>query len=148
MPFVSVTRLRLRSIRFVPSFFLHAIGSLRQARRAPGFRGGSLLADRAWTFWTLTAWDDQASMRAYMLGGSHRAAMPRLVGWCDEASVAHWEQAEEALPSWSEADRRMREDGRPSKVRSPSPRHADLGYAPPRLTRASEIRREAAPPRP
>lgn len=55
MPFVSIMRLRVRSVRFLPGFALHTLRSIRQVRHAPGFRGGSLLADRAWTFWTMTA---------------------------------------------------------------------------------------------
>ena len=144
MPCVSITRLRLRSIRFLPAFALHASRSLKQVKRSRGFRGGSLLPDRQWTFWTMTAWDDEASMRAYMTAGAHRTAMPRLLDWCDEASVVHWEQAADDLPSWSEADRRMRASGRASKVRHPSPRHAALDYREPRVTRSGPIR-PAAP---
>jgi hypothetical protein len=140
MPFVSVTRLRLRSILVLPAFVPHTTRSLRQVRGAPGFRGGSLLQDRAWAFWTLTAWDDEAAMRSYMTSGDHRTAMPRLAGWCDEASVVHWWQAAEALPDWGEADRRMRGEGRPSRLRRPSPDHAALTYRAPRLSRAASIR--------
>lgn len=140
MPFVSVTRLRLRSIRFLPPFVPHAMRTLRQVRAAPGFREGSLLADRGWTFWTLTLWAGQASMRDYMTDGDHRTAMPRLAGWCDEASVVHWDQEAEALPSWAEAERRMRAEGRPSRVRHPSPQHADLSFRVPALGRAQPIR--------
>ncbi|RYC29747.1 DUF3291 domain-containing protein [Lichenibacterium minor] len=128
MPFVSLTRLRLRSIRFLPAFARHNLRTLAQVKAAPGFRGGSLLADRGWAFWTLTAWDGQDAMRAYMTAGAHRTAMPYLLEWCDEASVAHWTQDGDALPSWAEADRRMRDEGRPSKLRHPGPHHADLGF--------------------
>ena len=85
MPFVSITRLRLRSVRFLPGFARHTLGSIRQVKRAPGFLGGALLPDRAWTFWTMTAWDRRDSMRAIMVGGAHRTAMTRLLDWCDEA---------------------------------------------------------------
>ncbi len=139
MTFISITRLRLRSLRFLPGFGLHAALTTRQARRAPGYRGGSLLLDQGLVFWTMTAWDAQESMRNYMLAGSHRTAMPRLAGWCDEASVVHWEQEAPELPSWAEADRRMREAGRPSKLRSPSPGHAALDYRAPRLSRAAPL---------
>ena len=105
MAFVSLTRPRLRSIRFLPAFALYTMRSLRQVKRSTGFKGGGLLPDRSWTFWTMTAWDSQTSMRAYMTSGSHKVAMPKLMTWCDEASVAHWEQEERELPSWTEADR-------------------------------------------
>jgi hypothetical protein len=141
MIFVSLTRLRIRSLRFVPLFVVQTFGSLRQVKKAPGFRTGALLADRSWTFWTMTAWDSQEQMRAYMTAGAHRKAMPHLFEWCDEASVTHWTQAEEGLLPWSEADRRMRENGRASKVRHPSPQHADLSYRAPRTTTGGPIRR-------
>jgi hypothetical protein len=132
MPLISVTRLRVRSLRFLPSFAPYAFRSLRRARQAPGFLGGSLTAERRWTFWTVTAWDGEPSMRAFMASGDHASAMARLPDWCDEASVAHWGQADAILPSLVEADQRMRQGGRPSRVKHPSPRHAGLSYAPPR----------------
>jgi hypothetical protein len=143
MPFVSVTRLRVRSIRFLPSFAFHTTRSLRQVRKASGFKGGGLLPDRSWTYWTLTVWDSQESMRRFMTEGSHRAAMPHLLDWCDEASVVHWEQAEDQVPGWEEADRRMRESGRASKVRFPSAGHATLNYQAPRVTGGAPIRPKA-----
>ncbi len=134
MIFVSLTRLRIRSFRFIPLFAIHAIRSMRQVKMAPGFQCGALLPDSNRVFWTLTAWNTQGNMRRYMTSGSHKAAMPHLLHWCDEASVAHWEQMENSLPSWTEADKRMREEGRASKVRNPSPQHATLTYAAPRIT--------------
>jgi heme-degrading monooxygenase HmoA len=141
MTFVSLTRLRIRSFRFVPLFALHTWRSLRQIRRARGFQTGAILADRGWTFWTMTVWDSEESMRQFMISGPHKAAMPHLVEWCDEASVAHWTQSETGVPSWIEADRRMREGGRSSKVRNPSPRHATLNFRAPRTTAAGKITR-------
>lgn len=140
MPFISVTRLRIRSIRFVPFFALDILRTRRQVQNAPGFQGGSLLAHWAWTFWTMTAWDSHESMKRYMTTGAHRTAMPHLLDWCDEASVVHWEQPEETLPSWTEAGNRMRQAGRPSKVRNPSPRHASLGFRVPGPVNGSPIR--------
>jgi hypothetical protein len=139
MIFVSLTRLRLRSIRYLPLFGLHAWASIRQIKKAPGFRAGRLLPDRSWTFWTMTAWSDRDSMLRYMTTGAHKRVMPRLMRWCDEASVAHWEQEEGVLPSWEEADRRMRDMGRASKVNRPSPQHAGLKYRSPRTSVGAPI---------
>ncbi len=140
MIFVSITRLRIRSVRFMPRFMVHTLLSLRQCKRAPGFQGGSLLPDRRRAFWTMTLWQDQAGMRAFMASGRHLKAMPMLLDWCDEASVVHWMQDDAAVPGWAEADRRMRAQGRPSKVRQPSSVHASLAFAEPRTTGAVPIR--------
>ena len=140
MTFVSLTRLRIRSIRFLPSFVVYTVRARGQARRAAGFLGGTLLLDRKWTFWTMTAWADEASMRAYRNTDAHKAAMPKLLDWCDEASLAHWLQPETTVPSWLEAGKKMREIGRISKVRHPSPHHEDLSFAPPRTEGSATIK--------
>ena len=116
--FISITRLRVRSWIYLPAFFWHTQGAIRQARRADGFGQGALLADCCRTFWTMTAWDSEASMRAYMLAGPHRKAMPHLINWCDEASLVHWEQEGDDLPTWEVAHRRLCHEGRASKVRN------------------------------
>jgi Domain of unknown function (DUF3291) len=139
MVFVSLTRLRLRSIRFVPVFALNAFRSVAQIRKSSGFRGGATLADRSWTFWTMTLWDSQENMRAFMNSGAHKRAMPRLLHWCDEASVAHWTQPDASLPSWTEANEKLRQLGRPSKVLNPSPNHASLKFREPRTSGAGTI---------
>jgi hypothetical protein len=141
MAFVSVTRVRVRSVRLLPPFLLHTFRSRQQVRKSPGFVTGALLADRNRSFWTMTVWDSEERMRAFMTSGAHKSTMPHLLHWFDEASVAHWTQSEATLPSWIEADRRMRESGRPSKVLHPSPQHATLHYQPPRTTRVGPIPR-------
>lgn len=140
MSFVSITRLRIRSLRFMPQFLLHTLRTGRQTRHAEGFLEGLLLSDRKRTYWTVTLWRDQGAMRAYMTNGAHLRAMPKLLDWCDEASVVHWTQDDPILPNWLEADRRMRREGRPSKVRSPSSVHRDLAYDPPRTAGAVPIK--------
>jgi hypothetical protein len=118
--FVSVTRLRIRSIFFLPKFFIYNQRTVAQIVEAEGFVTGMLHVDRKLAFWTTTIWESDAAMRAYRNGGAHRAAMPKLSSWCDEASVAHWEQGEPILPSLNEARRRMLEEGRFTKVEKPS----------------------------
>lgn len=123
MPFVSVTRLRVKSARYLIPFIIRALLSSRQARRSRGNLGLKLLRDSHLAFWTLTAWQSEDDMRLFMMAGAHRTAMPKLLDWCDEASVAHWEQETSELPTWYQAHRRIVEHGRPSKVRFPSSDH-------------------------
>ena len=129
MPLVSVTRFRARSIRFIPLFAFHANRAIAQVRKADGFIAGEVQrqADRA--LWTMTVWRDQAAMLAYMTSGAHGKAMPHLRDWGIEASVIRWTQDGAEVPSWLEAARRMREEGRPSRLRHPGPDHASLGFA-------------------
>jgi hypothetical protein len=96
---------------------------MRQARGAPGFLVGQLAGGANRTFWTITAWTDEAAMRAYRNGGAHMRAMPRLLDWCDEAAVAHWTQPGIELPALADAAQRLGSAGRLSKVRHPSPAH-------------------------
>ena len=121
MPVVSVTRLRVRSWRYLLPFIFFAARSSRQAKGASGNLGVSLLRDANLAFWTCTLWTTEEAMKSFMLSGPHRQAMPRLLDWCDEAALVHWTQPETHLPDWQEAHRRIQTEGRRSKVRHPSP---------------------------
>jgi heme-degrading monooxygenase HmoA len=124
MPIVAITRLRLCGFRYLVPFAWQSRLSARQAERSPGFLGGALSADPLrLTFWTVTVWENEAAMRAFRAAGDHQRVMPRLAGWCDEASVAHWEQADASIPSPEEVLRRMVSGGRPSRLHHPSPDH-------------------------
>lgn len=131
MPIVSVTRLRLRSIRFLPLFFFHAQRVIAQIRKSEGHLGGAVKSDDNLTYWTITVWRDDIAMRAFAASGAHRSAMPHLHDWCSEAGVVHWVQDDASLPDWPEAVRRLREEGRATKLRLPSPNHAGLNYTAP-----------------
>ena len=117
---ISVTRLRVRSWMFMPGFIFAARRIGRQAAEAEGCVAAKVLRDRKRAFWTLTCWDSEATMKAFMLEGAHGEAMRKLMHWCDEASVAHWAQEGSEMPSWTEAHRRMLRHGRASKVNHPS----------------------------
>jgi hypothetical protein len=114
---------------------LRSLCAAWQARRAAGNLSVSLLGDEDLAFWTRTLWRDETAMRAFMLSGAHRGAMQRLPAWCDEAAVAHWHHDALEPPSWAECHRRLREQGRASKVSFPSPAQMRLEIPLPR-TRA------------
>src|SRR6185312_6508513 len=136
MPLVSITRLRVRSWRYLPGFLWRTLLSARQARAAAGNLGVSLVRDAHLTFWTRTVWTDQSAMRAFMMAGVHRKTMPRLLEWCDEASLVNWVQDTAEPPSWSEAHRRLRQDGRRSRVNHPSEAQQRYDIPAPRLSGA------------
>jgi hypothetical protein len=117
---VSITRLRVRSWRFLPAFLFHAILSAWQARKAQGIQSATLLKDNWRTYWTRSVWNDEAAMKRFMASGNHRRAMPKLLELCDEACVGRWNQDDATPPIWDEVHRRMQLEGRRSKVKHPS----------------------------
>src|SRR5208282_6770326 len=130
----SVTRLRVRSVRYLPPFVWETFLSQRQAVRAPGFLGGGLLLDAHRTFWTLTVWENERAMKGFRGAASHAQAMPRLVEWCDEAAYAHWiVRAGAAVPSWQEAYEHLAAESQRSRVAHPSPAHDARRFERPRL---------------
>jgi len=133
MAFISATRLRVCSALYQPQFYWYVFRTSRQAKRAPGFRGGKLLGEAKRIFWTMTAWETEAAMHEYRNSSAHRRAMPKLLDWCDEASIAHWHQESLELPNWQEAYRRMVAEGRMSKVKHPSPAQVAKQIAEPKV---------------
>jgi hypothetical protein len=75
-----------------------------------------------------------------MASGVHRAVMPRLLEWCDEASVAHWLQDSMQTPTWEEVHQRMQRDGRRSKVNHPSEAQRNFDIPAPKMLRIGELR--------
>ncbi|MBX3431314.1 MAG: hypothetical protein KF779_17140 [Hyphomonadaceae bacterium] len=128
MAFNSITRLRLRSFFTLPAFLGEARASAAQAGRSAGFISGALLLEGRMVFWTRTAWESADAMKAYRDGEVHRAAMPKLADWCDEASVAHWEG--EPVSDWDAVHARMVAEGRLSRVRHPTAAHTAKQFSP------------------
>lgn len=131
MPVVSITRLRVRSWRYLVPFLFFAVRSYFQAKSFEGNMSVSLLRDAHRTFWTRTLWESEAAMKSFILSGPHKQVMPRLLEWCDEAALVHWEQKTDHVPEWREAHRRIQQDGRRSKVKHPSPAHEKYEIAVP-----------------
>jgi Domain of unknown function (DUF3291) len=141
MPFISITRLRVRSWRHLPAFIIQALRSARQAKLATGSMAVSIMREARNTFWTRTMWEHEEAMRrAFMLSGAHRRVMPRLLKWCDEASVVHWIDERPELPSWTEAHQRMQQEGRRSKVSHLSEAHKAYEIPSPDMRVKRELR--------
>ena len=132
MALVSVTRLRVRHWWFLPQFFLASFRAAQQATASEGNLHAALLRDRNRVFWTATSWTSEAAMRAFMLAPPHGPIMRKLLGWCDEASLVHWTQDSEELPSWDTAHARLTAEGRPSKVNHPTAAHRALTFPAPK----------------
>lgn len=120
MPFISVTRLRVRSVFHLPKFMLANEATVKQLHKSNGFLGGKELIDKNLTFWTLTMWTDDTSMLAFRNSLPHQKAMRKLPFWCCEASYFHWTQEEALLPSWNIASQKLLHEGKRTKVRRPS----------------------------
>jgi hypothetical protein len=140
MPVISITRLRVRSWFYLPAFLVRTLRIARQATRADCNLAVKLLRDRQNTFWTGTSWSSEESMKAFMLAKPHGPTMRKLLHWCDEAALVHWTQAGAELPSWEEAHKRIRDEGRPSKVNHPSAAHTAHAIPAPIARRTRELR--------
>lgn len=140
MPFVSITRLRVRSWHYLPGFFFRALRSASQAKSAKGNLSVTVLKEARLTFWTRTLWTSEQAMKAYMVSGAHGKVMRKLLDWCDEAAVVHWTQESSEPPSWEEAHRRLHESGRPSKVNHPSENQRTYRIPAPVVSKTSETR--------
>ncbi|WP_448574277.1 hypothetical protein [Trichothermofontia sp.] len=131
MSVISVTRLRLRSLKYLPSFLWYSLLCVIQAKYTPGNLGIGLLVDANQTFWSRSAWRDESSMRAFVTASFHRSAIIKLSEWADEASGAHWEQRYSTFPTWSEVYQKVREEGYRVPLRHPSPAHIAAEITPP-----------------
>ncbi|MFN8434402.1 MAG: hypothetical protein U0V18_10290 [Anaerolineales bacterium] len=127
---VSITRLRVRSIFYMPLFMLHAMRTMTQAQKADGVQGVETRFEKNNVVWTKTVWTEESAMKKYRGSGAHQIAMRILSEMCNEASVARWQQDGIELPTWEEAHRRMLTEGKQSKVKHPSPLQSSGRTAP------------------
>ena len=122
---VQVSRLELARRRDVPGFLVAALRIRRHALRTPGCVGLALRAQPfRRTFWTLSAWDDQAAIGAFMRSDGHRAVMVAYRGRMAGSHFHTWTAGEAGRrPSWTDARRRYDES-----LNDPPPRAAVSGH--------------------
>lgn len=125
---------------YLPVFLWNNFLTIWQIINTPGFLGGNLLRDANQTYWTMTAWDEQAAMKIFRNSGAHRSVMPKIQDWCDEASVAHWQQPDSNLPNWEEVHHRLVAEGFMTRLSQPSPAHIGRDIPAPASTRGLPLR--------
>ena len=136
MPFVSVTRLRVKSLFFLFSFMRANEASVKELKSSTGLLMGKELIDKKLTFWTITLWKDEESMKSFRGSLSHRNAMQNLPKWCSEASYHHWVQEENECPNWTTILDKLYSEGKLSKVRNPSNAQITNQFPPIRWTKS------------
>ena len=107
---ILLSYLPLRRFRDFPAFVGHDIRITRQLRNAQGLVGYSKLG-RPWVkrFWTLSAWQDEAALGAFVHVGSHSRAMADMPPRMGQTRFIRWNLPGTALPpSWDDALRRWR----------------------------------------
>jgi hypothetical protein len=128
MIFISATWLQVKSVLYLVRFMIANEASVKQLNKTEGFLGGRELIDKNLTFWTLTIWDSEVSMKQFRNSLPHRKAMQKLPFWCGEASYIHWTQAENQFPGWITIHEKMLAEGKTTKVRNPSENQPSKNY--------------------
>lgn len=98
---LAVTWFRLKSVWLLPQFLLHSKKTFAQAEQAPG----QVLVDTRSTgltqFWTMSVWESEEQMKAYLYADAHGEAMglkskfvadARSYQWSLKADPNVWEQ--------------------------------------------------------
>lgn len=99
MVYVSITGLHVRSVIYAPAFWWHAIRSMRQAQSAPGLISVEVRQIDG-IHHTLTVWETEAAMRAYLITGAHLAAMKAFHRIATGRTIGF---VAESAPDWDEA---------------------------------------------
>ena len=135
MPFVSVTRLRVKSLFFLIPFMRANEASVKEIKVSKGLLKGKELIDKKLTFWTVTIWENEESMKKFRGSIAHRNAMQQLPIWCNEASYHHWIQEDDEFPSWDTVSKKLYSEGKLSKVRNPSKAQIENQFPPSKWTK-------------
>lgn len=111
--YVSVTLLKLKSLRAVPNFIKHVSAINKQISGACG-----LISYKAGTKWlinnyTFSVWKSKEDMMAFMTSGAHRAAMKNAGQLASDLYSKGFEA--EQVPNYKEALRELEKEVRKSK---------------------------------
>lgn len=100
---------RLKSYSRVFPFFLHAPRVMKQLAEAEGLLGYSVLAQPfSKRFFTLSVWQNEVALRAFVQHAPHLLAMTTLVPHMDKTKFVRWTVKGLQLPLlWDDALRRF-----------------------------------------
>jgi len=143
MYFISLTRLRVRSVIYLPRFLSTNEASIKAIKKLDGFIAGKELIDKSLTFWTITVWESEKAMKAFRNNEPHKYAMRRLPDWCNEGSYMHWLQEDTTMPAWPQLHHKMITEGKITKVRYPSPQQPGMNYPPIKWTKTERVIKKA-----
>jgi hypothetical protein len=131
MPVIVDTRLRLKDPALFAEFFASAVAAVKQAQQSAGNLAADVLADANNTYWTRTAWQERASMDAFVGTRPHLDTMSRIDDWCDEATFVDWEQASPEPPDWQAGYARLVADGQSAQLTGGTPAHRTRDFPAP-----------------
>ena len=134
MPYLSITRLKLKSPLLLLPFLLKTEQVIHQIKTSPGFLQGKLLATLDLSMWTATLWVSEADLRSFYQEGAHRHAMKKLSLWASEATSGHSSVTTDMIPSWEEMRIQLGNTGRFHSLQQPSVHHLRQVIPPPTPT--------------
>jgi hypothetical protein len=108
MVYVSITGLELKSVLHAPAFWWHAVRSMGQAQSAPGLISADARQING-VHHTLTVWQTEAAMCAYLTTGAHLAALRAFHGIATGRTVGF---PAETAPGWDEVHEIWHNQGR------------------------------------
>jgi quinol monooxygenase YgiN len=101
--------LPLKSYWRILPFMVYAAQVVKQLAKADGLLGYSLLArPLSKRFWTLSAWENEKALRAFVQNPPHARIMTALGPHMGKTKFVHWTLKGSQLPlQWEDALRRM-----------------------------------------
>ncbi|MEV0355615.1 antibiotic biosynthesis monooxygenase [Nocardia sp. NPDC050697] len=106
---VLTSRLPLNHYGDIPRFLRWTLRIRKQLRQAPGCVGYTLDARLPRkTFWTLSAWSDEAAMEAFVRSGTHALMLADMAGRVGTPGFVASTASPEQIPlSWADARERL-----------------------------------------
>jgi hypothetical protein len=110
----------LKRYRDVVPFLRASMRLRKEAAVSPGNVGLGLAANPLTkTFWTLSSWESQEALRAFVAGTPHRKVVERFKDASASARFTFWDiPAPAAPPTWPEATTRLSDDAPATARRS------------------------------